>query len=553
MVRSHPPRRGPCERADLVNACGRSLSSRVPGSVEPTYDTSLVRSNPSADDELIWTRRRVIRAVTLLLTLSACSVGRQGYRVSEGESYSPLGPASAPVDAAKAWTADWSMDQFDLAHGSRNHEADAITADNAAELTPVWQWFPDPSEEDGQPAALLLASPTVSGGRIYIGANSGVFYAIDATNGTIVWQRQLGYVAEASCPGQGITSTAALANDGDGQLVVFVGAGDGSLYALRAEDGSVIWKVSVVGPRRDETEGSTWSSPAVADGHVFVGVSSPCESAQIRGGLKAFDQTSGKRDGAYWVVPKNAVGGSVRSSPMLSGDDVFVSTGNADPTGESPEGDSSSLVQLDGSSLEKLTSSTVPDLLDTDRAFDASPSWFAPTGNASAMVGACNTNGLFYAFHEDALQEGPVWEARISVERSFGGNCLGGAVWDPIGSRVIVTGGLTTIDGEVFQGSVQALDARTGRPLWQRGTPLPIWGGASLNGSGILAAPAFGSEETSGNGVYLLDAERGAILTRLDTGGSPVSAQPVFSDRYLFVATQSEGLIAFAAPPSEET
>jgi outer membrane protein assembly factor BamB len=516
-----------------------------------TYDTTSLRlSGPEGQESEILRRGRVVRVVAFLLALSACSTGKQGYRLAEGESYSPLPPITAPGDAAQAWTADWPMYQFDLSHGSRNLEADAITSDNVAGLARAWQWLPDPPSEEGQPSPQLLASPAVFDGRVYIGANTGVFYAIDATNGTVVWQRPLGYVTGKTCSERGITSSAALARDGEGDLVVFVGGGDGNIYALRADDGSVIWQASVVEPGEDENEGYIWSSPAVAGGRVYIGVSSQCGSPQIRGGLKAFNQTTGESEGAYWVVPKGAIGGSVWSSPVVSDGDVFVSTGNADPTEENPPGDSYSLVQLDGKSLEKLASWTVPNLGGTDLDFGASASLFGSGGRG--MIGACNKNGVFYAFRQDDLEEGPVWAARISADWADGGNCLGGAIWDPKQSRVFVTGGQVVIDGEEFEGSVQALDANTGRPLWQRGLPLPTWGTSSLNGSGILAAPSFGGEASPGNGVYLLEAESGAILTQLDTGGSPVFAQPVFSDRYLFVATQSEGLIAFAAPASAE-
>lgn len=514
-----------------------------------SVDLAREKSEPAGGSEVL-RRRAVIRLVALLVALSACGTGKQGYRLGEGESYRPLPPITAPSDAAQTWTADWPMYQFDLAHGSRNREADAITPENVADLVRVWQWLPDPPSEEGQPSPQLLASPTVSGGRIYIGANTGVFYAIDATDGRVLWQRPLGYATRRTCSERGITSTAALARDGEGQLVVFVGGGDGNLYALRADDGSVVWTASVVDPGVDENEGYIWSSPAVADGHVYIGVSSQCGDPQVRGGLKAFNQTTGELEGAYWVVSEGAVGGSIWSSPVVSDGDVFVSTGNADPTEESPPGDSYSLVRLDGSSLDRLAGWAVPGLAGSDFDFGASTALSGRSGKA--MVGACNKNGVFYALPQDDLQAGPVWEARISAEWSDGGNCLGGSIWDREQSRVFVAGGLTIIDGEEFQGSVQALDAGTGLPIWQRGLPLPVWGSVSMNGSGILAAPSFGGEATPGNGVYLLQSKSGEILTQLDTGGSPVFAQPVFSDRYLFVATQSEGLIAFAPPASAE-
>src|SRR5215469_2310918 len=57
----------------------------------------------------------------------------------------------------------------------------------------------------GMPAPTLVASPTVAAGRVYIGAQSGGFYALNESTGQVEWSRQLD-----TCPAHGITSTAAV-------------------------------------------------------------------------------------------------------------------------------------------------------------------------------------------------------------------------------------------------------------------------------------------------------------------------------------------------------
>jgi hypothetical protein len=69
-----------------------------------------------------------------------------------------------------------------------------------------------------------------------------------------------------------------------------------------------------------------------------------------------------------------------------------------------------------------------------------------------------------------------------------------------------------------------------------------------MNGAGVLAVPTFGDEDAPHNGVDLFDAETGEAMARLETEGSPVLAQVVFSDQYIFTATQSPGLLAFTTP-----
>ena len=89
--------------------------------------------------------------------------------------------------------------------------ATAFTPSNAASASQVWHW--QPPVIPGKPAPALEASPTVVAGRVYIGAESGGFYALNESTGAVVWSRQLDTAAEWTCPVRGISSTAAVLPD----------------------------------------------------------------------------------------------------------------------------------------------------------------------------------------------------------------------------------------------------------------------------------------------------------------------------------------------------
>lgn len=92
-------------------------------------------------------------------------------------------------------------------------------------------------------------SPVVADGTVYIGAESGILYALEATSGTPRWARPTGGA---------VYSRPAVA---DG--TVYVGSQDGHLYALDADSGHQRWSYPT-GP-------VYLSGPAVADGTVYVG------------------------------------------------------------------------------------------------------------------------------------------------------------------------------------------------------------------------------------------------------------------------------------------
>src|ERR671925_853073 len=112
--------------------------------------------------------------------------------------------------AARAASSDWPQYLHGPQHASMSATT-AITTANAGALRQLWHWTP--AAVSGKPAPKLDASPTVVGPKVYIGSNTGVFYALNAATGEVVWTHTLDVEAKLTCPARGITATAAVAKD----------------------------------------------------------------------------------------------------------------------------------------------------------------------------------------------------------------------------------------------------------------------------------------------------------------------------------------------------
>ncbi|MEA2579474.1 MAG: hypothetical protein QOE83_366 [Actinomycetota bacterium] len=449
--------------------------------------------------------------------------------------------------SAPAGTPSWSAYLFGPRHTSYAIAAMAFTPTTAATVSPDWTFrVPAPTLAD-QPGRGLFASPTVSGGVVYIGANTGLFYAVDEVSGKELWHHDLGYTTHKTCFGRGITSTATIAPDPSrsGQLTVYVGGGDGYLYALRATDGALVWRSRVVNIGTTQNSGYIWGSPTVIGGRIYIGISSQCDKPLIRGGLRAFTQTTGALAATYWGVPSGSRGASGWTSAASDGVDVWMTLGNGDT------GDSFAIVRLDAQTLIRQDSWVVPNTNGTDLDWGSSPTLFKATiaGVATPMVGGCNKNGRYYALKANDLAAGPVWNTRLGVtgDLSAGsGACLAAAIWDFTNQRLFVGSNKTTVAGMSTPGSVRELDPSTGAVVWAR--PLaggPIMGSPTLSGGGVIAAGTYNSAG-SANRIYLLSAADGSVVNSIPESSS-VFAQPVFADTHLFVATSAGTLTSFSA------
>ena len=472
------------------------------------------------------------------------------------------------VTGASTPGADWPSYLYSASHGSFNAGATAITPTNVGQLAPAWKWLPPASPNSA--STNLVASPTVVNGVVYQGVKDGYVFAVNESNQAVLWSRFLAIntplpVGNPSCgvgDYQGIISTPTVTTDpSTGKLTVYVYAPDGFLYALDAASGAVVWKGQVYTPSTTVNDYYSWGSPLVANGKVYIGVSSDCDNPLVPGGLASFNQSTGAPVARWVDVPAGQLGGSVWSSPAAMADgSILVTTGNANANSGQPLYNES-IVRLDPTTLAPVDFWQVPTAQQHfDGDFGASPTLFSATlnGVATPMVGACNKNGTYYAFKQSSLSAGPVWQTQISVPYPGGAEeCDSAATWD--GTRLIETGGApTTIGGSTYVGSIRSLNPATGAVIWQTGLNGTIVGSPTEDGAGVIAAPTYqacpigttpcvtGGGPTSQLGVYLVSAATGAILGFIATPQSPLFGQAVFAGNQLLVGAGPHlGLTAY--------
>lgn len=452
---------------------------------------------------------------------------------------------------------NWPEYQFNTGHSSLNAAATAITPSHAPALAPAWSTAFAPSGG-------FESSPVVYNGSLYIGGKNGVFYQLNETTGAVAHSVKLG--TEQACNQgtyhYGIEATATVAPDparSGASTVYIAGAngtttGKGGIY-LWALDATTLKKVWATDPVTVDTESGAlaWASPTVSNGTISVGIASACDVPLVRGGMSVFNQSTGALVGSYHTVPTGTLGGTIWATPAASGASTWVATGNAAQTKGAIQGDSFSIVRLQGAT--KVDIWTAPGQSGTDNDFGATPTLF--TGlvgtTATPMIGDCNKNGTFYALQSQALSAGPVWTYQLGA-KGTGNLCNSGGVWDA-GAKELILGSTKTPNGQ--PGSIQALSpdaAPASRLLWQSYLPCAVEGPPAEDGAGVLAVTTFGPCSTgSSQSLYLYNAHvtvpNGSgppapqLLKTMKLGASDF-AQPSFADGYLFVATE-KNLMAY--------
>jgi polyvinyl alcohol dehydrogenase (cytochrome) len=452
--------------------------------------------------------------------------------------------ATAGTPRLTATQVDFPAYMHDGAHSAFSSDATAITPTGTLSLAYTFQ----ENRIAKQPRPAFFSTPLVLQHVIYEGSNSGEFYAINLSTGAVIWKEFLGFEAKVLCRAQGFYAAAASGIDPtSGALTIYAPSGDGNVYALRASDGLILWKSPVNVPSPGTNDHFNFSSPEVANGKVYIGISSECDNAHspisIRGGLASLDQATGNRVATYLTVPPGDIGGSIWSSPAIAADgSVIVTTGDA--PGNSTVGDTQSVVRLDPDTLTRIDGyQLVTTTADSD--FGGSPTIFTATigGVPTPMVGACNKNGFYYAWKVNALAAGPVWKVKIAGHADSTGNCLAGAIWD--GSNLYEAGPRTTINGQSYRGSIRKLNPATGAALWTTGLPAAIMTSPTLDGAGAIAAASFDTTGTS-NSAFLINAATGSFRVVAD-GNMIAAPSPVFGDQSLVIATAAGSIYTYQA------
>jgi len=448
---------------------------------------------------------------------------------------------------------DWPAYLFSAHHPSVTTGPAAITLGNAGNLRAAWKFQQLANTGHHQPGGGFSASPTVAGGMVFIGTQTGDFYALQESTGQLLWKHTLDYQLvghNGNCKNaRGIVGTATVAADPQtGRLTAYV-PGARYLYAFDAATGVRDWKSLVGPPGSENVVGAyyNYASPTVRNGLVYEGISSSCDEPFVRGGVQSFSQHSGSLQHSFWTDPAGQVGASVWSSEAATNPWVYVTTGDPKYTGTHLY-HAYSFLRLNSSTLDLSGSWQLKLGQGADLDFGSSPTLFDGTVNgvSTPLVGACNKNGRYYALIRQHLSRGPVWSVRVgAAAHTNQGMCLASAVWDARAGQLYLAGNTTTINGHTYGGSVRDVSPSTGATRWATGLGCGVLGTPALDAAtGVLALPGWYPCSSGSPAVYLLNAATGASLGTVPFADGGF-AQPVFAGPYLLVAGASGQITAY--------
>jgi outer membrane protein assembly factor BamB len=442
--------------------------------------------------------------------------------------------AGLPLSGADAKTSgNWSTYLNGQGRTGYNAAETVITPSTAPKLTKLW------ADTAG---GSISAEPIQVNGVTYYGSWDGYESAVHAATGTALWSTDLKTASDCSLK-VGVASTPTLATitvHGTATQALFVGGGDGIFYALNASTGAVIWQRQFGAPPGY----FLWSSPLLYKGSIYEGISSFGDCPLIRGGIVRMNAATGAVQNTLYTVPAGCIGASVWGSPAVDSatGDIYFATGNGGSC-TSTEALAIAVVQTD-SSLKVLSSWQVPATQHgTDSDFGSTPTLFAAkiSGVLHQMVGIQNKNGIYYTFNRTSLSSGPVWQKRIAT----GGDCpqcgtgadISPSAYD--GEHVFVAGETTTISGVSCKGSISSLKPGNGATVWADCLPSAVLGAVTAV-PGVVFVGA-------GNTVYALDASTGAILWSYKdtTSGSDFWGAMTISNGVVYAGNQDGKLYAF--------
>lgn len=298
-------------------ACAQCHNNPAPGSRAPTRDALRERSPEAVVDALTGGAMRYQG-----LSLSGAErravaeylTGKEFGGDITGAATALCSPAqrAAATRPGPAWNG-WSP-ALDNTHFQPAAEA-GLTAEQVPRLALKWAFgFPDTTS--------AWAQPTIVGGRLFVGSQNGTVYALDAKSGCVIWT----FAANG-----GVRASISI---GSGRA--YLSDQKGYVYALDADNGTPIWTRKI----DDHPLVRLTGSPALYDGRLFVPTSSYEEAGKsptyacctFRGSIVALDVETGSEAWRAYTIAEPArvigtrpdgieswgpAGGAVWSAPTI--------------------------------------------------------------------------------------------------------------------------------------------------------------------------------------------------------------------------------------------
>jgi polyvinyl alcohol dehydrogenase (cytochrome) len=374
-----------------------------------------------------------------------------------------------PIDLSSSpqwngWGLDVDNSRFQPAKGA------GLTADQVPQLKLKWAFgFPAAEEVYGQ--------PTVVGGRVFIGVDTGTVYSLDAATGCAYWSFQAdGGVRNAIsiAPAKGSLA----------KYAAYFGDIRANLYKLDASTGKLLWKVKV----DDNSLARITGAPTLYNDRLYVPVASSEERAAglssihpcctFRGSVVAVNADTGKQVWKTYIIPDppkviginpNGVqrwgpaGGGVWDSPTIDPQNhaIYIGTGDAytEPAPNTTDAlmalnmdtgkvlwsiqDTENDAWLSGCGGAPNNSANCPKELGPDFDFGSSPILRTlPDGRHILVAG--QKSGMVWA-HDVDKKGAVVWKAQLVDKLALGMITFGGAADDQRAYFGLRNGGVASV------------------------------------------------------------------------------------------------------------
>jgi polyvinyl alcohol dehydrogenase (cytochrome) len=480
---------------------------------------------------------------------------QQGSELTDGERRAiaeylgsvPAAPSAAP--GAGACTTSPSFDPTKGPHWSgwapelnntrfQPAAQAGLSAEQVPKLTLKWAFgFPN--------ATTARALPTIAGGRVFVGSQSGAVYALDAKSGCTVWTFQ----AKAGVR----TGVVIGPRGGGGKHAAFFGDARSNAYALDAATGELIWTRAL----DDHKSANVTGTPALYEGRLYVPIASSeegqgnnprYECCTFRGSLVALDAASGSLlwktytiDAEAKPIGKNQsgltrwgpAGAGIWSSPTVDVKRrvVYAATGNMYTEPQQPTSDAIMAFDLDNGAVKWVSQVTPKDVfvvgcfgpgrancppmeeVGPDFDFGNAPI-LATTPDGRDVIVAGQKSGVGWAFDPD--KRGAVlWQYRAGKGSALGGLEFGSAA-DAAQAYFAVS---DMIGGT--PGGLHAVKLSSGERNWFTPPEPPKCPAARACNSAILAAitviPGVVFTGSNDGGVRAYSTKDGTLLWEYDT------------------------------------
>lgn len=416
---------------------------------------------------------------------------------------------------------------------------------------------------------------TVAFGRVFVGADDGVVYSLNAQTGCAYWafrSDSFGRFAPIVAPIQGYPGTS---------HAIFFVTRSTTAYALDAHDGHLLWKAVVKG----DSPNNLSATAAYHDGRLYVpltgtetltGANLDYECCQSRGAVAALDANTGQLLWRVQSIPEplrrlgensrgkqmwGPAGASVWNTPTVDAKRQLIYVGTGNSFGKIAADTSDSILALrmeDGKLMwhhqefagdsfmnscraTNAADTNCPEKLGPDYDFGGS-SAILQTVNGKDILVAAGKGGVAVALDPDAegklLWRTQLWETQAPAASGlvvWGGAADGQRVYYPL---------------QQAGGGLKALQLETGKVDWnaevkadrrgQAGPATAIPGVVFTGGwDGILRAV-----DASGNVIWSFDANRDfeTINGVVANGGSFGPAGPVVAGGMLYITSGYTGI-----------